>query len=78
MPMGFGGLIGKIHTGGTSGWNYSSGSYSIDKVTFSYLINFPDNGVDVLGNAPGITASNSNSNCKDKWEYGNNKVKRYV
>ena len=52
---GFGGLIGKIHTGSTNNWNYSAGDFAIAKVTFSYLINFDDK-VNVVGNAPAVSA----------------------
>jgi hypothetical protein len=53
----FGGLIAKIHTGSNNNWNYSTGNFSIARVTFSYLVNF-DSVVNVLGNAPTITGSN--------------------
>ncbi|MDD4482263.1 MAG: hypothetical protein PHP18_03495 [Bacilli bacterium] len=58
----FGALIGKVHTGRSTGWNYSSltDNYSIRKVAFSYLINF-DSYVDVVGNNPTTTGDYSNT-----------------
>lgn len=57
----FGALIGKVHTGGTTNWNFSdpNNNFSISKVAFSYLINF-DSLVDVVGNNPTTIGDDNN------------------
>ncbi|MGD9605255.1 MAG: hypothetical protein AB7V00_03735 [Bacilli bacterium] len=52
----FGALIGKIHTGASTGWVFTSGTYSIRNVVFSYLINF-DEISDIIGKAPTSTST---------------------
>ncbi len=53
----FGALIGKIHTGSSTGWDFDSGAYSLADVIFSYLINF-DEITDIIGKTPTSNITN--------------------